>query len=76
MAEEIVSEEWTQKIVDQIRFMNYTNINPEYYGAEPSITKDDHGTTHISIMASNGDAVSVTSSINRYFGSGNKQPYR
>ena len=70
MAEEIVSDDWTQKVVDKINSMNFTSIDPKYYGVDASITKDDHGTTHISIMASNGDAVSVTSSINRYFGSG------
>ena len=35
----------------------------EHYGAEV-ITPDDHGTAQISVLAPNGDAVSVTSTIN------------
>uniref|UniRef100_T1IXD1 Gamma-glutamyltransferase n=1 Tax=Strigamia maritima TaxID=126957 RepID=T1IXD1_STRMM len=44
-----------------------TTFGPEYYGAifyQP----DDYGTAHVSIVAPNGDGVSVTSSINHYFG--------
>lgn len=35
----------------------------EHYGAKFSVP-DDHGTIHISVIAPNGDAVAVTSSIN------------
>jgi gamma-glutamyltranspeptidase/glutathione hydrolase/leukotriene-C4 hydrolase len=38
-----------------------------HYGAEV-IVPDDHGTAQISVLAPNGDAVSVTSTINLYFG--------
>ena len=50
--------------------MSKTSLDPGHYGIEQSLSKDDHGTTHISIIAANGDAVSVTSTINLYFGSG------
>lgn len=40
-----------------------THANPEYYGAVLA-QPDDHGTAHISVLAPNGDAVSVTSTIN------------
>ena len=43
---------------------SYTINNASYYGAD-WYTPEDHGTTHLSIMAPNGDAVSVTSTINR-----------
>jgi len=38
-----------------------------HYGAEV-VVPDDHGTAQISVLAPNGDAVSVTSTINLYFG--------
>jgi len=37
--------------------------DPGHYGAEV-IVSDDHGTAQISVLAPNGDAVSVTSTIN------------
>ena len=40
-----------------------TFTDPKHYGAKYAI-KPDHGTAHISVLAANGDAVSVTSSIN------------
>ncbi|ALC48640.1 Ggt-1 [Drosophila busckii] len=38
-----------------------------YYGANFT-NEEDHGTAHISVLAPNGDAVSVTSTINSHFG--------
>lgn len=43
---------------------NKTWEDPAHYGAPNSTNPDDHGTAHISVIAANGDAVSVTSSIN------------
>lgn len=39
-----------------------------YYGAE-FLMKEDHGTAHLSVIDVHGNAVSLTSSINIYFGS-------
>ncbi|XP_065092605.1 glutathione hydrolase 1 proenzyme-like isoform X2 [Ochlerotatus camptorhynchus] len=44
-----------------------TKHNPQDYGGQ-FFMKDSHGTAHISLLGPNGDAVSVTSSINFYFG--------
>ncbi|XP_017871475.1 PREDICTED: gamma-glutamyltranspeptidase 1 [Drosophila arizonae] len=54
------------QLIDDARTYN----NSEHYGASGDIQpRDEHGTSHISILHNN-DAVSVTSSINFYFGSG------
>lgn len=41
---------------------NKTYTDPTYYGGD--FVSIDKGTSHMSILASNGDAISVTSSIN------------
>jgi gamma-glutamyltranspeptidase/glutathione hydrolase/leukotriene-C4 hydrolase len=45
-----------------------TSNDTEYYGAE-SLGLSDHGTAHVCLLAPNGDAVSITSTINWVFGS-------
>lgn len=46
-----------------------TSNDTAYYGAI-EYQKSDSGTAHISVIGTNGDAVSLTSSINYYFGAG------
>ncbi|KAK3853171.1 hypothetical protein Pcinc_040274 [Petrolisthes cinctipes] len=57
---------------DAIRLLitdNRTFQDAEHYGAVTA-QRDNHGTAQFSLLAPNGDAVSVTSTINLYFGAG------
>lgn len=51
--------EETRKLI----FDNKTFSDPKYYGAYHD-NVEDSGTEHVSVLAPNGDAVSVTSTIN------------
>ena len=44
---------------------NGTNNNVSFYA--PSYSDADYGTTHLAVLSNNGDAVSVTSTINYRF---------
>ena len=46
---------------------NRTYKDVSYYARAPSYTDVDYGTTHLAVLAKNGDAVSVTSTINYRF---------
>lgn len=59
---EMISEEHALKIRDEI-WDNRTFDDPQHYGANYS-SVEDGGTAHVSVLAPNGDAVSVTSTIN------------
>ena len=48
--------------------LNSTSQNPVDYGADYSF-KADHGTSHMSILTKSGEAVSLTSTVNLFFGS-------
>ncbi|XP_066589447.1 scoloptoxin SSD14-like isoform X2 [Prorops nasuta] len=70
--EDIMKNFTSKNFADAIRnkiSLDKTWEDPNHYGATSSFT-DDHGTSHIAILGPNGDGVSVTSSINFYFGSG------
>ncbi|KNZ61749.1 uncharacterized protein VP01_1362g7 [Puccinia sorghi] len=49
--------------IDDHRTYNYSHYGPKYD------LREDHGTTHISVMDRHGSVVSITSTINLYFGS-------
>jgi len=44
----------------------------QYYGTEFYQIPNESGTSHVSVLAENGDAVAVTTTINEWFGSTNR----
>uniref|UniRef100_A0A8C1QJ94 Uncharacterized protein n=1 Tax=Cyprinus carpio TaxID=7962 RepID=A0A8C1QJ94_CYPCA len=58
-----------EKFIEHIRALitDGSTHNASYYNITPSV--DRFGTTHVSVMAEDGSAVSVTSTINHMFGS-------
>lgn len=65
LLQNLTSTEFARTISALIK-LNATSNDVSYYGANFS-NIDDHGTAHINVLASNGDAVSVTSSINTMY---------
>lgn len=65
MLRNLTSKEYAQSI--RKRIVDNTTFDLDYYGAV-LYQPDDYGTAHVAVVAPNGDAVSVTSSINQYFG--------
>lgn len=63
----MTSEDWAWDRYSRIND-SFTVNNASYYGAV-FYNPEDHGTAHASVLAPNGDAVSVTSTINLYLGS-------
>ncbi|XP_072379879.1 glutathione hydrolase 1 proenzyme-like [Diabrotica undecimpunctata] len=57
--------EATRKLIKD----NETSQDPFYYGASTNF-QEDHGTSHISVLSPQGDAVAVTSTINFIWGAG------
>ena len=62
MIQQQFGDDLRRKIKDD---RTYNNVS--YYAPEPSYTDADYGTTHLAVLAKNGDAVSVTSTINYRF---------
>lgn len=67
--EYIKSDEWMQFVRNHLKD-DTTNSSADYYGATYQYTPDDAGTSSIAVLSENGDAVSVTSTLNFQFGSG------
>nr|XP_027223731.1 glutathione hydrolase 1 proenzyme-like isoform X1 [Penaeus vannamei] len=68
LTKNLTSDDYAAYIHSQITD-DRTFQDPEHYGAVTA-DPDDHGTAHFSLLAPNGDAVSVTSTVNLYFGAG------
>nr|XP_042908628.1 scoloptoxin SSD14 [Parasteatoda tepidariorum] len=67
---ELIKMLMSKDYADEVRgkIDDYQTHEPDYYGVNITV-QDDHGTAHLSLIAPNGDAVSVTSTVNQYFGS-------
>ena len=59
----LTSKDYARSIRNKIDDTRTWN-DPVHYGAQNSGNTEDHGTAHISVIGDNGDAVSVTSSVN------------
>ncbi len=59
----MTSQSWGLEAFRQIND-SYTVNNASFYGAD-FYTPHDHGTAHLSLIAPNGDAVAVTSTVNQ-----------
>lgn len=68
LSKNLTSDDFAKGIQSQITDTK-TFQDPGHYGAVTA-TRENHGTAHFSVLAPNGDAVSVTSTINLYFGAG------
>lgn len=65
MLDNLTSIDYANSIRNKIT-INTTNNDPKYYGAVMS-TPEDSGTSHVSVLAPDGSAVSVTSTINQVY---------
>ena len=59
---DVLDVELNRKLYNMI-WDNFTHNNVSYYDGSGYV-KDEGSTTHLSVLAANGDAVSVTSSVN------------
>uniref|UniRef100_A0A671X891 Glutathione hydrolase n=1 Tax=Sparus aurata TaxID=8175 RepID=A0A671X891_SPAAU len=69
VSEKLAKKFTTDSFADHIRSLirGDKTLDPEIYNITPSV--DGVGTTHLSVLAEDGSAVSVTSTINHIFGS-------
>ncbi len=58
----MTSEAWALNAFSKINDTATVN-DPTYYGANYTLV-EDHGTSHLSVIAPNGDAVALTSTQN------------
>ncbi|OEL37893.1 Gamma-glutamyltranspeptidase 1, partial [Dichanthelium oligosanthes] len=67
---EVLSDMMSPKFAAELKKTIYDNMtfDPKHYGGRWNILSD-HGTSHLSIVDSDRNAVSMTSTVNSYFGS-------
>lgn len=62
------TNEYLEDVLQKVRESERTH-DQEFYGGKEYFIPD-HGTAHMSIIDGSGNAISVTSTVNIYFGSG------
>nr|BAQ21913.1 gamma-glutamyl transpeptidase [Allium sativum] len=72
---QVLSEMLSPKFAEDLKKRIYDNMtfDPSYYGPKWNLV-NDHGTSHLSIVDSERNAVSMTSTVNSYFGAGIVSP--
>lgn len=70
LLKKLSSDKFIEEVVSKIT--NETHNDSRYGGDE--YFSEDHGTAHVSVLDSEGNAVAVTTSVNLYFGSGMVSP--
>uniref|UniRef100_A0AC35UHK9 Gamma-glutamyltranspeptidase 1 n=1 Tax=Rhabditophanes sp. KR3021 TaxID=114890 RepID=A0AC35UHK9_9BILA len=65
LSQNLTTKEYSKWILDRVRKFSQ---NTSYYGGIDQFQKADHGTSHVSTLDSEGNGVSATSTINRWFG--------
>uniref|UniRef100_A0A915C3J4 Gamma-glutamyl transpeptidase n=1 Tax=Parascaris univalens TaxID=6257 RepID=A0A915C3J4_PARUN len=65
LAENMTTKEYTEWIFER---MKDTAQPSEYYGGISEAQKEDHGTSHVCALDAEGNGVSATSTVNRWFG--------
>uniref|UniRef100_A0A0N4ZWH7 Gamma-glutamyltranspeptidase 1 n=1 Tax=Parastrongyloides trichosuri TaxID=131310 RepID=A0A0N4ZWH7_PARTI len=65
LSQNLTTREYTDWVVS--RFKDYAQES-SYYGGILEGHKEDHGTSHVSCMDSEGNGASATSTVNRWFG--------
>lgn len=63
LLKQLTSEDYVRSVRKAIEDCE-TYSDPQHYGTNVTI-KDDYGTAHVSVLAPDGSAVSVTSTINQ-----------
>uniref|UniRef100_A0A1I7RTA5 Gamma-glutamyltranspeptidase 1 n=2 Tax=Bursaphelenchus xylophilus TaxID=6326 RepID=A0A1I7RTA5_BURXY len=71
LAENMTTAEYNRYIAEIIPdFAQDTS----FYGLNDTATKEDHGTSHVSVLDQFGNGVSATSTVNRWMGAGVQSP--
>ncbi|CAB3408858.1 unnamed protein product [Caenorhabditis bovis] len=65
IAKNITTKQWAENVRSKI---TETTHDDSYYGGSFEAPPQDHGTAHISVIDADGNAVSITTTINLYLG--------